>query len=244
MVGVIRKVFFSIMEMKFLYKLNTLIFVSILIGSLLISGCDNDGDPRVVPLVTTENKLENQLPYSVTCFGKLTNKKGGEVTSCGFCWSTQGTPSIKNDKVESVMDSSGNFTATIEGLTSKVAYIIKAYVITNKGVGYGKPLAYKAPPLATIFTKAVTDITPTTAMCGGIIVYDYGLFIFENGLCWRKNSVPTVDDYHQAYGSATGDYTVQMTNLEPSTTYLVRAYSKCKLGVEYGDLVSFTTPNR
>jgi hypothetical protein len=216
--------------------------LSFLIVVLLFSGCEMQDDGMVVPLVTTLTNIKSVTPISAECSGEVKNNRGAEVTSCGFCWSTSGIPSIKNSKVEAVgLDSMSVFTAKIEGLESKRAYSVRAYAITSKGVGYGRPITVKTNPLSDISTLDANNITATSAECGGDIITDYGFEIYERGVCWKVGSTPTINDSYSAYGSLTGSYVVNVIGLKPNTTYFVRAYSKCSLGVEYGNLKTFNT---
>ena len=218
------------------------IAISVIIAGCFFSACDFESDGMVIPLVTTSTTVTDYSPISVVCSGKVINNRGAAITSYGFCWSSSGIPTIKNGKIEATeMDSLGNFTAKVMGLESKRAYNIRAYAISKKGAGYGKLITVKTTPYSTIDTKPAINVTSTSADCGGDISFDYGLEIFEKGVCWKVGSTPTIEDFSLSFGAETGQYTVTVTGLKPSTTYMVRAYSKCVLGVEYGDLEVFTT---
>lgn len=94
-----------------------------------------------------------------------------------------------------------------------------------------------------ISTKEVTEITQSTAVSGGEIIDDSGLRISVRGVCWNTNPNrdPTVNDSKTDEGSGSDSFSSLITNLDPGTTYYVRAYAKNSIGVGYGSTISFTT---
>jgi len=99
---------------------------------------------------------------------------------------------------------------------------------------------YSTPP--TVTTNTVSDITATSATCGGNVTADGGATVTARGVCWSTSENPTVADAYTTDGSGAGAFTSQLTNLEPATIYYVRAYATNSKGTAYGESVSFTTP--
>ena len=99
-----------------------------------------------------------------------------------------------------------------------------------------------AVTLPTVITSSITDITPTTATCGGNVTYNGNAAVTARGVCWSTSNNPTVYDSYTEDGTGTGVYTSSITGLIPNTTYYVRAYATNSFGTAYGDEVSFTTP--
>ena len=93
----------------------------------------------------------------------------------------------------------------------------------------------------TVTTNAVTNITETTATCGGNVTSDGGADVTERGVCWNTRQRPTIDDPHTIDGAGLGPFISSITRLEPGVTYHVRAYAINSEGVAYGDDVEFTT---
>ena len=90
-------------------------------------------------------------------------------------------------------------------------------------------------------TTAVSDVTATTATCGGYVADDGGATVTARGVCWSTSQNPTVSDSHTTDGNGTGSFTSNITGLNPLTTYYVRAYATNSAGTTYGNQVSFTT---
>ena len=93
----------------------------------------------------------------------------------------------------------------------------------------------------TVTTSQVTNVTQTTATCGGNVTDDGGGQVTERGICWGTSQTPTISGSHVSSGTGTGSYTVNMTGLTANTTYYVRAYATNSAGTAYGSEVSFTT---
>ncbi len=109
-------------------------------------------------------------------------------------------------------------------------------------------LRYSGDPDLTLWSKtmvttnAVTDIDSVSATCGGTVTASASTVIEARGVCWSKNTSPTIDDYSTNDGSGTGSFTSELDDLTPATPYYVRAYAKIKNGQTiYGNEVSFTT---
>ena len=88
----------------------------------------------------------------------------------------------------------------------------------------------------------VSDVTATTASCGGYVADDGGATVTARGVCWSTSQNPTVSDSHTTDGTGTGSFTSNITGLNALTTYYVRAYATNSEGTTYGNQVSFTTP--
>jgi hypothetical protein len=90
-------------------------------------------------------------------------------------------------------------------------------------------------------TSQVTDITKTTAICGGNITSDSNSPVTVRGVCWSKAPTPTIADNKTSDGSGTGIFTSTITGLTMNTKYYVRAYATNSYGTGYGSVISFTT---
>jgi len=95
--------------------------------------------------------------------------------------------------------------------------------------------------LPTVTTNTVSNITPTTATCGGNIIADGGASVTARGVCWSTSQNPTVNGSHTADGSGTGSFSSSISGLTANTTYYVRAYATNSAGTAYGETVAFTT---
>lgn len=90
-------------------------------------------------------------------------------------------------------------------------------------------------------TTAVTDITRTSAACGGIIISDGGDEITTRGICWSTEPNPTISDRKMSNGTGEGSFTSNIVTLSSNKTYFMRAYATNSNGTGYGECMVFTT---
>lgn len=93
----------------------------------------------------------------------------------------------------------------------------------------------------TLITQPVTNITQTTATCGGIVTATDYVDVAERGVCWNTDGMPTLADNHVNDGSGLGSFNCNMIGLSANTTYHVRAYVQLGNEYIYGNETSFTT---
>jgi N-acetylneuraminic acid mutarotase len=93
------------------------------------------------------------------------------------------------------------------------------------------------PP--TVITNTVSDITGTSATCGGNISDDGGKSVLFRGVCWGTSPNPTIDNPKTLDGTGTGSFTSHITGLSENIMYYVRAYATNSNGTGYGNQISF-----
>lgn len=95
--------------------------------------------------------------------------------------------------------------------------------------------------LPIVTTSVITDISSTSAACGGNVTFEGGTPVITRGICWSTLQNPTVQDSLTNDGSGSGIFTSSIAGLLPNTTYYVRAYATNQLGTAYGNEEVFTT---
>ena len=96
--------------------------------------------------------------------------------------------------------------------------------------------------IAEITTKNVTEITFQNAISGGIISTNGNAEITEKGILINANEIPVVGNSTRITNSTqNNDFDVNLSNLEPNTSYNIRAYAINEIGVGYGENINFTT---
>jgi peptidoglycan/xylan/chitin deacetylase (PgdA/CDA1 family) len=97
--------------------------------------------------------------------------------------------------------------------------------------------------LPVIETLPVTEITINTAKSGGIITSDGGFPVTARGVVWSNVQDPVLDNNlgFTSDGESSGEFTSDMDNLFPGTTYYLRPYATNDEGTGYGPQVAFET---
>ena len=195
-----------------------------------------------LPTVTTVSASD--ITYtSATLGGEVTSEGDAPVTERGICWTTHGYPMVTDNHI-AVGSGLGSFTTSLTGLASGTNYFIRAYAISSAGTVYGDLIYFTTLTLSlpSVTTTPASNITHTTAVCGGEVTDDGGLEVTARGVCWGTTGAPNLQNNHTIDGAGLGGFTSSITGLTPGTTYYVRAYAINSLGTMYGSPQSFTTP--
>lgn len=203
-------------------------------------------DAELVTLPTVVTKpVTNIMGTSATCGGEIIDDGGYYVTGRGVCWSTHRNPTIFDNYTTDGMDT-GSYTSTMTGLSEHTVYYVRAFAINEKGTSYGTEYEFETTEgggvviAPTVTTSNVTDITSTSAICGGVVANSGGADVTARGVCWSTTENPTISDAHTSDGTGTGTFTSSLTNLTPQTTYYIRAYATNEVGTAYGEQKIFT----
>ena len=97
--------------------------------------------------------------------------------------------------------------------------------------------------LPVVNTVEVLEVTTNSASSGGEIIDNGGKTITERGVCWSTDNTPTIEDNKTSDGSGLGLYSSNITGLNSSTSYYVRAYATNSDGTSYGSTIHFSTLN-
>jgi uncharacterized protein (TIGR02145 family) len=97
------------------------------------------------------------------------------------------------------------------------------------------------PGLPVLTTTSATDITGTTAKCGGKILFEGEPKFSICGICWDTKANPTIANARTGHKNSSGEFENTITGLTPNTTYYARAYATSSAGSGYGGEVKFTT---
>lgn len=194
-----------------------------------------------MPTVTT-SAATNISYTTATCGGNVTADGDQTVTARGVCYSTTQNPTISNSKKQSG-SGKGSFTCNLTGLSAGTTYYVRAYATNNQGTSYGQQISFKTSTygLPTVSTSDATNISYTSATCGGNVTADGGQTITARGVCYSTSQNPTISNNKVQSGSGKGSFTCDLTGLSAGTTYYARAYATNNQGTSYGQQVSFKT---
>ncbi len=183
---------------------------------------------------------------SAKCGGDISDDGNSFVTQRGICWNTSPNPTI-NNQYTSDGNGSGSYTSTLSGLVEGVTYYVRAYAINSMGTAYGEEKNFitgttPPPPTnqPTVTTNTVSNISATSATCGGNVTSDGNSAVTAKGVCWSTSQNPTIANNKTNDGQGMGTFTSNITGLTSSTTYYVRAYATNVNGTSYGEQRSFT----
>ena len=205
----------------------------------------------------TTSSVSNITETSAKCGGTVT-ASGYSVGNCGLCYSELPNPTI-NSYITSDQMGTGTFTSTMSGLEPGTKYYVRAYATTSSGTLYGEQKEFTTlgdnnggdddddddePSIPSVITNSISNYTHNSATCGGNVTNDGGATITQKGVCWSTSQNPTINNNKTIDGNGIGGYVSNITGLNESTTYYVRAYAVNNAGVGYGSQISFTTETK
>lgn len=168
------------------------------------------------------------------------------VTHYGHVWSKKQKPTLGSSEYTDFgkATSTLSFSSEMTSLEAATTYYVRAYATNEIGTSYGDEAEFKTQKAEPVLTTLVaTSITSSSATCGGRIESSGGHIFSEKGVCWSKNSQPTISDYTSKAGDVTSDtYNCLLSDLQAETNYYYRAYVQSSDGkIFYGDIRYFTT---
>ena len=135
-----------------------------------------------------------------------------------------------------VLDCTTSLGNDFSSMKNAAKQFVSTLISSNGGGGGGSTTT-----TPTVTTTSVSDITSSSAKCGGNVISDGGTSVTARGICWSTSQNPTINNSHTSSGTGTGTFTASMTGLSASTTYYVRAYATNNKGTSYGEQKNFTT---
>jgi len=200
-----------------------------------------DEEPTA-PTVSTGD-VTSITANSATAAGNVTNEGTASVTERGICWSTSENPTT-SDSHSSSGTGTGSYTVNLTNLSANTTYHVRAYATNSVGTSYGDDVSFTTDDdskVPTVTTGDITSITGNSATVAGNVTDEGSASVTERGICWSTSQNPTVSDSHASNGTGSGSFSVNLSDLNSSTTYYVRAYATNSVGTSYGENKSFTT---
>jgi hypothetical protein len=214
------------------------------------------------PVVNTLSP-NNIATSSVSGRGDITDIGADNATERGFVWSTtsRGNPSNTAPASTSYDDfvsatgtfGTGQFTLPVTSLDSNTTYYYRAYAQNSEGYAYGPEVEFSTDDEYPVVTTASPfDVLTRQVTGSGSVTDDKGLTISERGFVWGDTSLAdpgntapgstSYDDFVSATGTFGVDsFSLDISGLDPNTTYYYRAYALNSEGYAYGNQISFTT---
>jgi hypothetical protein len=199
--------------------------------------------PAGLPVVTTTN-LSNITINSAETGGNVVSDGGNNLTQRGICWGTTSPVNIDSNTIQDGQNIEGSFTTNLTSLNPATTYYVRSYAINSEGVGYGDQISFTTssvePSVETI--SVISENSNTISVIGNVSdnggddLISYG-FVYSEG-----NSTPTLDNSILEIGQNTlGEFNGQISGLQPSTNYSIRAYGSNQIGTTYGNVLNVET---
>jgi uncharacterized protein (TIGR02145 family) len=217
-------------------KITRLILFIIITGTLYIPSCKPDKKMAV-----ETGEVTNILTTTADVSGVVIDVGEG-ATQHGHCYGKTPGLTTSGTKTElGIKAIAGVFTSNLTGLDPETKYYARAYCSHGSDTEYGSEIDFttKSAELSEVTTEIVTNVTKTTAACGGNVTSEGGTPVSARGVCWNTSSNPTIANSKTSDGTGTGSFTSNLTGLITNALYYVRAYATNAGGTSYGNERSF-----
>jgi hypothetical protein len=211
-----------------------------------------------IPVSITTNTVTSTTNTTAALSGTVTPTTNVSPTSgTGFVYSTSSTSSLiylggtsSSTTSSSYSSSTGNFSASLTGLTRNTTYYARAYVYLTSSMSYsyGNTISFttadastSTPTVSTTAASTDPSCSNSTANLAGSVTSDGNATITATGFQYSTNS-----NFSGALTEMTGTASTFSTTLRSLTAnqpYYVRAYATNTVGTSYGETLFFTTTN-
>lgn len=193
-------------------------------------------------LATVESVTVSAITTSgATLQSKIIDTGNSNITKCGFCIDTQKNPTIESLNI--VCELANNaFGQNINVLKEGTKYYVRAYATNAMGTAYSENAEFTtvAISLPSWGTATVSNIGKTKVDVKADLLSNGNDEITEMGICWSTHPETTIYDNKQICKVASS-ISDQVTGLQGTSTYYLRAYAQNSKGVGYSNEVNFTT---
>ncbi|NJO89113.1 MAG: SusF/SusE family outer membrane protein [Chloroflexia bacterium] len=213
-----------------------------LAAALLFVSCRKEDEAAVMPIVKTLT-ITGITDSTAIAHGYIV-QGAGSVTEEGICFSsTEKLPTVDAEKAIST-DETAEIVGEMKNLAYKTRYYYRAYAIHAGGIEYGDTMSFiSSIRLAVVTAAEATAITGYSAKVSGEVTDLGGGTVSAKGLCWTRDSLPTIKNDSTIEGEGLGIFSSDLTDLIGGSTYYVRAYAINEAGVSYSESIEFTTLN-
>ncbi|SHG65101.1 fibrobacter succinogenes major paralogous domain-containing protein [Pedobacter caeni] len=199
----------------------------------------------IIPSLTTNPVAVSSSGITATGGGTLLSNGGTTITNQGLVWSTRPNPALGSPQQTANDSWTGNtFRSVLTRLEPVTLYYVRAYAQNSQGTAYGNEQTFTTPAiLPSLTTTYITPSSKSSATTGGNISKDGGAAITARGVVWSldRNFNPEAETLKRtSNGTGTGIFTSEVTNLNLSMAYYVRAYATNSVGTAYGNQVTVT----
>ena len=197
-------------------------------------------------LPTTLNTYEptDVKTTSATLHGEILTDGTPKYTERGFVYAETSKPTIDNciKQVTSPITNSKTYSATVTDLIENKTYYVRAYAINGGKVAYSSnEVSFVAfgNALPKVTTKPIVEINRKIgkAVLQGEVTDIGDPAYTERGFVYGTTHNPTITNHIkvEVAGNGTGEYSVNISQLQLETIYYVRAYAINKVGIAYGE---------
>lgn len=201
--------------------------------------------------VVNTSSVTDITTTSATFNGLISDLGIPKATQRGFCYSSStSNPTIFDSHWDDYLINTANYKRNITNLTPGTTYYVRAYAFQNNQYVYGNTVSFMTNSDPAVRTDNVTNLTKNESMFYTTWSVTFNGFVQsvgspaygQRGFVYGTSFNPTASDgLVTVSGSGIGKFSGNISNLQNSQTYYVRAFVKVGNKYFYGDNEKFTT---
>jgi len=199
------------------------------------------------PIILT-NQISNIQIESAVGGGIIVSDGGASITEKGLCISSLNSTPVRTDTFISAGQGSTSFSSSISNLKANRNYFVRTYAKNSQGETYaGNTVQFSTLPARppNVSAVAINAILRQSAKLSASIISNQGAIVTQYGFCVSQSSNPTIfnSTVISFFGSPLATFIGDVINLNPNTSYYVRAFAYNSAGgPSYSSITSsFTT---
>ncbi len=183
------------------------------------------------------DSFTNISKNSATTNSTIISEGTSPVLAAGVVWGLNVNPTVLDNKIPTSGIRTGSFTSNLTGLAMGTTYHVRSFATNALGTAYSenKTFVTLSPDLPEVGLPTLSEIKANSVKASFNLINDGGGQISGIGVCWSTNQNPTILS-NTANGSS-----ITVFNLNPSTTYFMRAFATNEAGTSYSIQVQFNT---
>ena len=134
-------------------------FLAIAMAMILFASSCDDEESGSLPATTTI-EVTDITDVDAVVSGVVTSNGGSKMLAIGVCWTTEDTePTVDNNyepvgeyTKEGILEEDWNYSITLDELTAKTDYKVRAYAANEAGLSYGETIAFTTKAGKTFHT--------------------------------------------------------------------------------------------
>ncbi len=207
----------------------------------VVSGYRETMTDLSAPLVVTSDLQEISFT-SARAGGEVTDDGGRFVEDRGVCYNEFSGAGF-SDTCITGGSGTGEFTIDLTGLNENTRYFVRAYAANAVGTSFGNEKSFITLSMSApvVSTRPVQETGVSSAIAGGEILDNGGGEVTGAGVCWGEQPGPGLNDSCQSGNFDGSNFEVEITGLNHSTNYFVRAYASNETGTAFGEDQEFRT---
>ena len=215
---------------------------SVIIFCLLISinSCNEESLTTLATVLTSD--ASDVTLTSAIVGGDVSNDGGATVTERGVVLGTSRTQPVPYQTIADQFNGTGGFIINLSNLIPNTTYFVRAYAVNEIGTSYGNEIVFTTTVgLATVTTSMAFSTKVYSTKVSGEVTLENGSDVTERGIVYHTNTNPTLQNTKVSSGNGVGVFTIDIPDLQPNTTYFVKAFATNAAGTAYGNEINFTT---